>query len=152
MRVYIDKGGAIVATHEDAVRVPLAAYPAASQLVFVPDDLGITPPRHVPDAEGKLGETVERPHLPEGYVKTHGLGAPPVVPKLGLQRALRQLGHGEALREALAAADPDDQDDWAAAQTIARADPLVTMLGGALKLKPAKLDEAFRLADELVPA
>jgi len=152
MRVYIDADGVIVATHEDAVRVPLSAYPSAANLVFVPDGLALTPAQYLPDAEGNMGGTVERPQLPEGYLKASGLGSPPSVVKLGLQRALRQMGHGDALRSALAAADDDDQDDWAAAQTIARADPLVARLGTALKLKPAKMDEAFRLADELVPA
>ena len=89
------------------------------------------------------------------YIPTfEGIPAPPLpVPtsasKLGLKRALAEIGLWDQVKAAIAA-DPDAQEEWDLAVEIRRTDPLVQMMIDAMGLTPEQADAILIRANELV--
>ena len=89
------------------------------------------------------------------YIPTfEGIPAPPLpVPtsasKLGLKRALAEIGLWDQVKAAIAA-DPDIQEEWELAVEIRRTDPLVQMMIDAIGLTPEQADAILIRANELV--
>lgn len=68
---------------------------------------------------------------------------PPVIPesatKLGLMRALREIGQWDTVKAAIAA-HPDTQEEWDLAIEIKRSDPLTQSLIASLQLTSEQVD------------
>ena len=74
---------------------------------------------------------------------------PTSASKLGLKRALAEVGLWDQVRSAIAA-DPDVQEEWGLAVEIRRTDPLVQMMIDAMGLTPEQADAILIRANELV--
>ena len=89
------------------------------------------------------------------YIPTfEDIPAPPLpVPtsasKLGLKRALAEIGLWDQVKAAIAT-DPDVQEEWELAVEIRRTDPLVQMMIDAIGLTPEQADAILIRANELV--
>ena len=96
------------------------------------------------DANGKViyiptFEDIPAPPLP----------VPTSASKLGLKRALAEIGLWDQVKAAIAA-DPDIQEEWELAVEIRRTDPLVQMMIDAIGLTPEQADAILIRANELV--
>ena len=96
------------------------------------------------DANGKViyiptFEDIPAPQLP----------VPTSANKLGLKRALAEIGLWDQVKAAIAA-DPDIQEEWELAVEIRRTDPLVQMMIDAIGLTPEQVDAILIRANELV--
>ena len=69
---------------------------------------------------------------------------PPIVPssatKLGLKRALTEIGQWASVKAAIGS-DPDLQEDWDLATEIRRSDPLTQAMIASLQLTEAQVDQ-----------
>jgi hypothetical protein len=74
---------------------------------------------------------------------------PSKASKLGLKRALDELGKWEAVKSAIAA-NPNVQEEWDLAVEIHRADPLTQQLVASLGFTPEQVDALIVRANELV--
>lgn len=83
--------------------------------------------------------------VPDPYVPP----VPTSASKLGLKRALAEIGLWDQVKAAIAA-DPDIQEEWNLAIEIRRTDPMVEKLIAMLALAPAQIDAILILANELV--
>ncbi len=86
--------------------------------------------------------------VPDPYVPP-SLPVPTSASKLGLKRALAEIGLWDQVKAAIAA-DPDIQEEWDLAIEIRRTDPLVERLVAALGLAPAEVDAILIRSNELV--
>lgn len=66
--------------------------------------------------------------------------------KLQVIRALRAAGKWDALKAALAGASEDVREDWEAANTLRRNDPLIATFASALGITEAELDTMWTAA------
>jgi hypothetical protein len=73
---------------------------------------------------------------------------PTSASKLGLKRALAELGLWETAK-AMISADPATQEEWDLAMEIKRTDPLTRGLIAAMSLTPAQVDHILIRAKEL---
>lgn len=78
-----------------------------------------------------------------------GVIVPDVASKLGLKRALSELGLWPQVKE-LIASEPDTQEEWDLALEIKRADPLTKGLLAAMNLSTAQVDAILIRARQLV--
>lgn len=85
--------------------------------------------------------------VPDPYVPPP-LPVPTSASKLGLKRALADVGLWDQVKAAIAT-DPDIQEEWDLAIEIRRTDPLVERLVAALGLAPAEVDAILIRANEL---
>ena len=86
--------------------------------------------------------------VPDPYVPPP-LPVPTSASKLGLKRALAEIGLWDQVKAAIAAG-PDIQDEWDLAIEIRRTDPLVQMMIDAIGLTPEQADAILIRANELV--
>ena len=86
--------------------------------------------------------------VPDPYVPPP-LPVPTSASKLGLKRALAEIGLWDQVKAAIAA-DPDAQEEWDLAVEIRRTDPLVQMMIDAMGLTPEQVDAILIRANELV--
>ena len=86
--------------------------------------------------------------VPDPYVPPP-LPVPTSASKLGLKRALAEIGLWDQVKAAIAA-DPDIQEEWDLAIEIRRTDPLVQMMIDAIGLTPEQADAILIRANELV--
>ena len=86
--------------------------------------------------------------VPDPYVPPP-LPVPTSANKLGLKRALAEIGLWDQVKAAIAA-DPDIQEEWDLAIEIRRTDPLVQMMIDAIGLTPEQADATLIRANELV--
>ena len=86
--------------------------------------------------------------VPDPYVPPP-LPVPTSASKLGLKRALAEIGLWDQVKAAIAT-DPDVQEEWELAVEIRRTDPLVQMMIDAIGLTPEQADAILIRANELV--
>lgn len=86
--------------------------------------------------------------IPDPYVPP-SLPVPTSASKLGLKRALAEIGLWDQVKAAIAA-DPDIQEEWNLGIEIRRTDPLTQKLINVMALVPAQVDSILIRANELV--
>lgn len=94
-------------------------------------------------AAGVVPQTPEQP-LPAKTISS----APSAASKLGLKRALSEIGLWGAAKAAIAS-DPDAQEEWDLALSISRDDPLARKVIAGLALTDDQLSALLTRADEL---
>ncbi|BEV47346.1 hypothetical protein [Afipia carboxidovorans] len=99
-----------------------------------------------PDHEWQNGEWVYVPP-PEPEPETPPI--PDSASKLGLKRALDEIGLWQTVKAAIAA-DPDAQEEWDLAVEVKRTDPITQRLIAALSLSSEQVDALILRANELV--
>lgn len=93
--------------------------------------------------------------LIEAVVAAHDASTPAPVPvpascsKLGLKRALAEIGEWEAVKAAIAS-NPTLQEDWELAQEIRRTDPLVQAMIALRGYSTSQVDQLLVRANALI--
>lgn len=90
-------------------------------------------------AAGNTPDPYEEPSAP----------VPVSASKLGLKRALSELGIWDQVKASIAS-DPDVQEEWSLAVEIRRTDPLVQMMIDSMSLTEEQVDNILIRANELV--
>lgn len=86
--------------------------------------------------------------VPDAYVAPAQV-VPASASKLGIKRALAEVGLWEQAKAAIAG-DPDAQEEWDLAIEIRRTDPLTQALIDVMALTPEQVDAILIRANELV--